>query len=147
MFDPITLVVPVVNQPVICPKTVGVDDGIGVPASPLIIRCKLTYRVIFDDQGISIVSSFEHPENRCFAFGSTPTGTTHPSRSEVALTELDFAVGEPRPCLTMFGDTLTQFSENTYSLHLGSTLQIRRNFSSFILALNSTYYTNHQTIN
>ena len=81
-------------EQIIGSEAVGVDHGIGLDA--LLDDGKKRFRSgIWDDDRVDLPASFEQPEDRHFAGGTTPVFALSVS-SEIALVDLDFAAQQLR---------------------------------------------------
>ena len=105
MLDSIMLFITKISQSVVGLKSVGVNDRSRVGFT-LDNGQKLSCRAVFDDLGVNLISSFEHPENRCFTACAPTTFTSDSTSSEIALIEFNLAVLERALGLAKLGNTL-----------------------------------------
>lgn len=140
MLDSIMLFVPVINKSVVGFETIGVNDCISVGFA-FNNWHQLTHRAVFDDLGINLIASFEHPENGYFAFSSSPSDPANTTRPEVALIEFDLSVCERTFRFTKLGDTFTKSVVKFINCRARYAHKFRCLFSLYIKAKKTNYLT------
>jgi len=138
MLHSVMLFIPVIHQPVIRPKTVGIDDRFGVGFA-LNNRQQFAHRAVFDDLGVHSLAPFEHPENGDFTRRAAPSFAPHPMGAEVAFIEFHFAIFERCFRLADLGYSLAKSVVKLVDRGARNTRQLRRLFSLDIEAKKTNY--------
>ncbi len=132
------LFIPVIHQPVVTPKTVGINHRTGIGFA-LNNGHQLAYRAVFDYLGVHSVASLEHPENRDFARRSAPSFPSNPVWPEVALIEFYLAVFKRSFGLTNFGNAFAKSVVKFVDSLARNARQLRRLFSLNVKAKKTNY--------
>ena len=138
MLNSIMLFVPVMNQPVVAPEPVGVDNSAGVGPIPNNGH-QFAYGAVPNDLSVHSVASLEHPEYGNLTCRSAPSFSSHPMRPEVALIEFYLAVFKRSFGLTKIGDSLAKSVVKFVNRLARNACQLRRLFSLNIKAKKTNY--------
>lgn len=105
VMDSVVLLVAQIDEAVIAPPAIRVDDAVEVDPSPD-NGLQRGLSAIRDDLGVDFSVSLEDAEDRCFAGGSTASFALDSLAAEVGFIDFDLT-GKRRFMLAQFGDSLS----------------------------------------